>query len=69
MKKSLLDQLVSELNTGKKFQVFILILLGFNYLPLVFNHVVMAFYKGVPDFHCEGQNSYRLHNDSLTVIV
>jgi hypothetical protein len=52
MRGKVLDRLVAAISTRKRFQVFILVLLGFNYLPVVFNHIVMSFYKVTPEYFC-----------------
>ncbi|KAK7087407.1 organic cation transporter protein-like [Littorina saxatilis] len=53
MQGKTLDRLVAMLSVHKRYQICLLILLGFNYLPLVFNHVVMAFFKGLPPYTCQ----------------
>ena len=39
-----LEELLSQLGNPGKFQIFVFLLLCLNYFPLVFNHVIMAFY-------------------------
>lgn len=53
MKRSNMDELISVLGKGNRFQVFVLILLAVNYIPLVFNHVIMAFYGSTPVHKCQ----------------
>ena len=47
-----LENLLSQLGTPGHFQVIVFILLGLNYFPLVFNHVIMAFFGSMPDHQC-----------------
>ena len=47
-----LDELLSQLGNPGKFQIFIFLLLCLNYFPLVFNHVIMAFFGSRVRHHC-----------------
>ncbi|XP_076452740.1 solute carrier family 22 member 13-like [Babylonia areolata] len=47
-----LDRLIADLSTPNRYQICLLILLGLNYIPLVFNHVIMAFFKYTPPHQC-----------------
>ena len=48
-----LDRLIATLSTKNRYQICLLVLLGLNYVPLVFNHVIMAFFKSTPPHVCE----------------
>ncbi|KAL8562536.1 hypothetical protein ACOMHN_045801 [Nucella lapillus] len=68
-----LDRLIADLSSRNRYQICLLILLGLNYLPLVFNHVIMAFYKYTPPHQCRvashvpSSNLSRYNN--VTVLV
>ncbi|KAH3882706.1 hypothetical protein DPMN_006650 [Dreissena polymorpha] len=47
-----LEELLSQLGNPGKYQIVIFLLLCLNYCPLVFNHVIMAFYGATPKHQC-----------------
>lgn len=47
-----LEDLLSKLGTPGRYQILIFLLLALNYFPLVFNHVIMAFYGAAPLHKC-----------------
>ena len=47
-----LDELLAQLGNPGKYQIFIFFLLCLNYFPLVFNHVIMAFFGSRVDHQC-----------------
>lgn len=47
-----LEELLSQLGNPGRYQVFIFLLLCLNYFPLVFNHVIMAFFGSRPKHQC-----------------
>ncbi|XP_053376201.1 organic cation transporter protein-like [Mercenaria mercenaria] len=47
-----LEVLLSQLGNPGRYQVFIFLLLCLNYFPLVFNHVIMAFFGSRPKHQC-----------------
>ena len=53
-----LEELLSQLGNPGKFQIFVFLLLCLNYFPLVFNHVIMAFYGARFGHQCHSVNYY-----------
>ena len=51
-----IDNLILELGSPGRYQICIFILLTFNYFPVTFNHILMAFYGSTPKYTCI--NSY-----------
>lgn len=47
-----LETLLLELGSPGKYQICIFLLLAFNYFPVVFNHIVMAFIGSPPQHEC-----------------
>ncbi|XP_060564193.1 organic cation transporter protein-like [Ruditapes philippinarum] len=47
-----IEVLLSQLGNPGRYQVFIFLLLCLNYFPLVFNHVIMAFFGSRPKHQC-----------------
>lgn len=47
-----LEELLSQLGSPGRYQVMIFLLLCLNYFPLVFNHVIMAFFGSTPPYRC-----------------
>lgn len=54
-----LDELLSQLGNPGKFQIFIFLLLCLNYFPLVFNHVIMAFFGARVSHLCHSTAYYQ----------
>ena len=50
-----LEKLFAEIGGPGRFQTRVFILLCFNYFPLVFNHVIMAFYGSRPPYKCHSE--------------
>ena len=50
-----LEKLFAEIGTPGRFQTRVFILLCFNYFPVVFNHVRMAFYGSRPPYKCHSE--------------
>jgi len=48
-----LEELLSELGNPGKYQLIVFFLLCLNYFPLVFNHVIMAFFGMRPKYTCQ----------------
>lgn len=62
-----LETLLQELGSPGKFQVCIFILLAFNYFPVVFNHIVMAFIGSPPkQYECYNATLEDQFNNSDT---
>jgi hypothetical protein len=40
------DEIYRHLGNPGRYQMCVYVLLGFNYFPIVMNHLVMAFYGG-----------------------
>ena len=57
-----LETLLLELGSPGKYQICIFLLLAFNYFPVVFNHIVMAFIGSPPQHECYDSGM----EDSLT---
>ncbi|KAL3856232.1 hypothetical protein ACJMK2_011009 [Sinanodonta woodiana] len=47
-----LEELLSKLGNPGKYQKVMFLLLALNYLPVVFNHVIMAFFGSAPKHQC-----------------
>ena len=54
-----LEELLSQLGNPGRFQIFIFILLCLNYFPLVFNHVIMAFFGARVGHLCHSAAYYK----------
>ena len=54
-----LEELLSQLGNPGKFQIFVFLLLCLNYFPLVFNHVIMAFFGARFGHQCHSAAYYR----------
>lgn len=59
-----LEELLSQLGNPGKFQIFIFLLLCLNYFPLVFNHVIMAFFGARVGHQCHSAAYYRSAENS-----
>ncbi|KAK7088290.1 organic cation transporter protein-like [Littorina saxatilis] len=46
------DDLITHLGDPGRFQILTFVLLTFNYFPVVFHHVAMAFYGYTPPYEC-----------------
>lgn len=69
-----LETLLQELGSPGKYQVCIFLLLAFNYFPVVFNHIVMAFIGSPPSHQCYDTqyeaavlNNVSAHNTSVQI--
>ncbi|WAR02642.1 ORCT-like protein [Mya arenaria] len=51
-----LEELLSQLGNPGRYQLIVFFLLCLNYFPLVFNHVIMAFFGSRPTFECQSRN-------------
>ena len=60
-----LETLLLELGSPGKYQICIFLLLAFNYFPVVFNHIVMAFIGSPPPHECYDSGIEDLSNISL----
>ena len=50
-----LERLFAEIGAPGRFQTRVFILLCLNYFPVVFNHVIMAFYGTRPPYKCHSE--------------
>ncbi|XP_067685225.1 organic cation transporter protein-like [Haliotis asinina] len=66
-----MDELIGKLGSPGCYQVIIFILLCLNYSPLVFNHVIMAFFGARTPHSCDplrGSNVYTHADQNFTVV-
>ncbi|OWF41581.1 organic cation transporter protein-like [Mizuhopecten yessoensis] len=47
-----MELLMSQLGNPGRYQVCVFLLLAFNYIPVTFNHLVMAFFGSTPVYFC-----------------
>ncbi|KAK3606531.1 hypothetical protein CHS0354_041490 [Potamilus streckersoni] len=66
MMKLHVEKLFSQLGNPGRYQKVIFMLLALNYLPVVFNHVIMAFFGSTPKHQCYSE-SYESMLDSQQV--
>ncbi|XP_046545766.1 solute carrier family 22 member 6-A-like [Haliotis rubra] len=66
-----MDELIGELGKTGRFQILVFILLCFNYCPLVFNHVIMAFFGAriTHTCHAVGNISFFFHNSINKTVI
>lgn len=62
---SSLDVLIAQLGRRNRFQFLMLAMLATNYIPLVFNHVIMAFYGTSPTHLCHITSAAAPDNDTM----
>ena len=60
-----LDDFISQLGSPGRYQVLIFLLLCLNYFPLVFNHVIMAFWALRPNHQCHSKAYYNSSGNSM----
>ncbi|XP_048252017.1 solute carrier family 22 member 6-B-like [Haliotis rufescens] len=66
-----MDELIGMLGSPGRYQVIIFILLCLNYCPLVFNHVIMAFFGAKTAHSCDplhGSDVYVQGGQNVTVV-
>jgi len=66
-----LDTILHEIGNPGRYQVFVFLLICLNYFPLVFNHVIMAFYGIRPNHQCvssEFMNAAQSEDSSLAIM-
>ncbi|KAL4223163.1 hypothetical protein ACF0H5_016635 [Mactra antiquata] len=65
-----LDEVLAQLGNPGRYQIFVFLLLCLNYFPLVFNHVIMAFFGSRPKYECHSKaymnGSYSVTGTSYT---
>ncbi|KAK3606533.1 hypothetical protein CHS0354_041492 [Potamilus streckersoni] len=67
-----LENLLSQLGNPGRYQKVIFLLLALNYLPVVFNHVIMAFFGATPKHQCYSESyesmldSHQMTNGNLS---
>ncbi|XP_046357284.2 solute carrier family 22 member 6-A-like [Haliotis rufescens] len=66
-----MDELIDEMGKTGRFQILVFILLCFNYCPLVFNHVIMAFFGAriTHTCHAVGNISVYIHNSTNKTVI
>ena len=58
------DEVLKQLGSPGRFQIVIFILLCCNYMPLVFNHVIMAFFASRVPYVCSAAGNQNYLNIS-----
>ena len=65
-----LDSVLGKLGNPGKYQVVLMLLLATNYIPVVVNHLLMAFYSARVPFTCQvGSCSCTRHHGLVTHVA